>query len=325
MKAFVRDRYGSPDVLALSEVPTPTPQAGEVLVRLRAASLNQADLDYLYGRPMLTRIASGFRGPRSRGLGLDAAGEIDAIGPSVTAFRPGDEVFGDLTRFGYGAFAEYACAAQEAWAHKPASLSFEEAATVPQSGILALQNLRLRRRRIEPGDSVLVNGASGNVGPFAVQIAKAYGADVTGTCRTSKMELVREVGADEVIDYTVEDYTRAGPRFDWILDIAGNHSLRECRRALKPGGVYILVGGPTSRILAAMVIGPLVSLVGDKTMGIQWGWKPFEQEDVAILRDLVDTGKIKPVIDRRYGLAQVPEALRYLESGEARGKIVITT
>jgi NADPH:quinone reductase-like Zn-dependent oxidoreductase len=325
MKAFVRDRYGSPDVLALSEVPTPTPQAGEVLVRLRAASLNQADLDYLYGRPMLTRIASGFRGPRSRGLGLDAAGEVDAIGPSVTAFRPGDEVFGDLTRFGYGAFAEYACAAQEAWAHKPASLSFEEAATVPQSGILALQNLRLRRRRIEPGDSVLVNGASGNVGPFAVQIAKAYGADVTGTCRTSKMELVREVGADEVIDYTVEDYTRAGPRFDWILDIAGNHSLRECRRALKPGGVYILVGGPTSRILAAMVIGPLVSLVGDKTMGIQWGWKPFEQEDVAILRDLVDTGKIKPVIDRRYGLAQVPEALRYLESGEARGKIVITT
>jgi NADPH:quinone reductase-like Zn-dependent oxidoreductase len=325
MKAFVRDRYGSPDVLALSEVPTPTPQAGEVLVRLRAASLNQADLDYLYGRPMLTRIASGFRGPRSRGLGLDAAGEVDAIGPSVTAFRPGDEVFGDLTRFGYGAFAEYACADQEAWAHKPASLSFEEAATVPQSGILALQNLRLRRRRIEPGDSVLVNGASGNVGPFAVQIAKAYGADVTGTCRTSKMELVREVGADEVIDYTVEDYTRAGPRFDWILDIAGNHSLRECRRALKPGGVYILVGGPTSRILAAMVIGPLVSLVGDKTMGIQWGWKPFEQEDVAILRDLVDTGKIKPVIDRRYGLAQVPEALRYLESGEARGKIVITT
>jgi NADPH:quinone reductase-like Zn-dependent oxidoreductase len=194
MKAFVRDRYGPPDVLELSEVPTPTPQAAEVLVRLRAASLNQADLDYLYGRPMLTRIASGFRGPRSRGLGLDAAGEVEAVGSAVSAFQPGDEVFGDLTQFGYGAFAEYACAAQEAWAHKPPGMSFEEAATVPQSGILALQNLRSRGRRIEPGDRVLVNGASGNVGPFAVQIAKAYGAHVTGTCRTSKMELVRKVG-----------------------------------------------------------------------------------------------------------------------------------
>ena len=248
MRTYVRDRYGPPDVLELSEVPSPIAKAGEVLVRLRAASLNQADLDYLYGRPMLTRMGTGFRRPRNRGLGLDAAGEVEAVGAGVTAFRPGDEVFGDLTQYGYGAFGEYACAAEQAWAHKPPSMSFEEAATVPQSGILALQNLQ-GRRRIGPGDRVLVNGASGNVGPFAVQIAKAFGAHVTGVCRTSKVDMVRELGADEVIDYTVEDYTRAGQRYDWILDIAGNHPLLECRRALKPRGVYVLIGGPMRRIL----------------------------------------------------------------------------
>jgi NADPH:quinone reductase-like Zn-dependent oxidoreductase len=210
------------------------------------------------------------RRPRNRGLGLDAAGEGEAVGAGVTAFRPGDEVFGDLTEFGYGAFAEYACTAEQAWAHKPPSMSFEEAATVPQSGILALQNLR-GRRRIEPGDRVLINGASGNVGPFAVQIAKTFGAHVTGVCRTSKMDLVRDLGADEVIDYTVDDYTTEGQRYDWILDIAGNHSLRECRRVLKPRGVYVIVGGPTSRIFAALLLGPLISLAGNRKMGIQMG------------------------------------------------------
>lgn len=323
MKAFIRDRYGPPDVLELNDLPLPSPAAGEVLVRLRAASLNQADLDYLYGRPMLTRMGTGFRRPRNRGLGLDAAGEVEAVGPAVTAFRPGDEVFGDLTEFGYGAFGEFACASEKAWALKPSNMTFEEAATVPQSGILALQNLR-GQRRIKPGDRVLVNGASGNVGPFAVQIAKAFGAHVTGVSRTSKLDLVREVGADEVIDYTVEDYTRGARRFDWILDIAGNHSLLECRRALKPRGVYVLIGGPTRRIFGAMLLGPLISLVGDQRMGIQWGWKPFQQQDVAMLRDLIEAGNIRPIIDRRYPLAQVPDALHYLESGEARGKIVIT-
>jgi NADPH:quinone reductase-like Zn-dependent oxidoreductase len=245
------------------------------------------------------------------------------VGSAVTAFRPGDEVFGDLTEFGYGAFSEYACAPEKAWANKPPSMSLEEAATVPQSGILALQNLR-GRSRIEPGDRVLVNGASGNVGPFAVQIAKAFGAHVTGVSRTSKMDLVRELGADEVIDYTVADYTSQGQRYDRILDIAGNHSLLECRRALKPRGVYVLIGGPTRRIFAAMLLGPLISLAGGRHLGIQWGWKPFKQQDVASLYELVEAGNIRPVIDRRYGLAEVPDALRYLESGEARGKIVIT-
>ncbi len=201
MRAFIRDEYGSPDVLELREVDKPTVHDDEVLVRVRAASLNQADLDYLYGRPMLTRMGTGFRRPRNRGLGLDAAGVVEAVGSAVTAFRPGAEVFGDLTQFGYGAFAEYACASEKAWALKPPSMTFEQAATVPQSGILALQNLQ-GTRRIEPGDRVLVNGASGNVGPFAVQIAKAFGARVTGVCRTSKMDLVRELGADDVIDYT---------------------------------------------------------------------------------------------------------------------------
>jgi NADPH:quinone reductase-like Zn-dependent oxidoreductase len=323
VKAFIRDRYGPPDVLELTDLPRPTVDAGQVLVRLRAASLNQADLDYLYGRPLLTRMGTGFRRPRNRGLGLDAAGEVEEVGRAVTAFQPGDEVFGDLTEFGYGAFGEYACAAEGAWAHKPPSMSFEEAATVPQSGILALQNLR-GRRRIQPGDRVLVNGASGNVGPFAVQIAKAFGAHVTGVCRTSKMELVRELGADEVIDYTVEDYTRRGQRYDWILDIAGNHSLLECRRALQPHGVYVLIGGPMRRIFSALLLGPVISLAGSRKMGIQMGWKPFQQQDVAILGELIETGNIKPVIDRRYPLAEVPDALRYLESGGARGKIVIT-
>jgi NADPH:quinone reductase-like Zn-dependent oxidoreductase len=323
MRMFVRDRYGPPDVLELREVPTPTPEAGEVLVRLHAASLNQADLDYLYGRPMLTRMGTGFRRPRNPGLGLDAAGVVEAVGHAVTTLRPGDEVFGDLTQFGYGAFSEYACAAERAWAHKPPSMTFEEAATVPQSGILALQNLR-GRRRIQPGDRVLVNGASGNVGPFAIQIAKSFGAHVTGVCRTSKMDMVRGLGADEVIDYTTTDYIRDGQRYDWILDIAGNRSLLECRRVLKPRGVYVLVGGPTRRIFGALLLGPPISLAGSRKMGLQWGWKPFDQEDVAILRDLIEDGKIRPVIDRRYELAQVPDALRYLESGEARGKIVIT-
>ena len=324
MKAFVRDRYGSPDVLELSEVATPTVKAGEVLVRLRAASLNQADLDYLYGRPMLTRMGTGFRRPRNRGLGLDAAGEVEAVGAGVTAFRPGDEVFGDLTQFGYGAFAEYACAAEQAWAHKPPSMSFEEAATVPQSGILALQNLR-GRRRIEPGDRVLVNGASGNVGPFAVQIAKAFGAHVTGVCRTSKMDLVRELGADEVIDYTVDGLH---PRWTAVrLDPGHRRQPLAPRVPTRPEAAGRLRPRRRSRRAGSSrrwCVGPLISLAGNRKMGLQMGWKPFKQQDVAILRELIEAGKIKPVIDRRYGLTQVPDALRYLESGEARGKIVIT-
>jgi NADPH:quinone reductase-like Zn-dependent oxidoreductase len=323
MKAIVRDRYGPPDVLGLVDVDRPVVGDGDVLVRVRAASLNAADLDYLTGRPLLTRMGTGLRRPRNRGLGLDAAGTVEAVGRNVTRLRPGDEVFGDLTAFGYGAFAEYACAPERAWAAKPAGVSFEVAATIPQAGILALQGLR-GGEGILAGHRVLVNGASGNVGPFAVQIAKARGAHVTGVCSTSKMDLVRALGADHVVDYTREDVTASGRRYDWIVDVAGNHSILAWRRALRPGGTYVMVGGPTARILGALVLGPLVTLAGRRRMGLMLWWKPFAGEDVARLVELLQTGGIAPVIDQRYSLAKVPEALRYLREGRARGKIIIT-
>ena len=323
MKAIRRDRYGPPDILELSDIEKPVAGPGEVLVRVRAASLNQADLDYLLGKPFLTRMGTGLRTPTNLGLGLDVAGQVEAVGTDVTAFQPGDEVFGDLTECGYGAFAEYACAPEHAWAHKPANLTFEEAATIPQAAILALQGLK-RGERIKPGSRVLVNGASGNVGPFAVQIAKAFGAHVTGVCSTAKMDLVRGLGVDAVIDYSREDYTRNGQRYDWIVDVAGNRSILDNRRALKPGGVYVMVGGPTSRILQALLLGPLISLAGSRKTGLMLWWKVFKKEDVVLLKELIEAGKISPVIDRTYSLADVPEALRYLQEGHARGKVVIT-
>ena len=319
----MRDRYGSPDVLELKDVDLPVVGDGDVLVRVQAASLNAADLDYLYGRPFLTRMGTGLRTPRNRGLGLDAAGVVEMVGKDVTRFKPGDQVFGDLTAYGYGAFAEYASAPERAWAQMPASISFEVAATIPQAAILALQGLQ-GGPPIEPRQSVLVNGASGNVGPFAIQIAKALGAEVTGVSSTSKTELVRSIGADHVIDYTTTDYTRTGLRYDRILDVAGNRSLFQCKRALKPGGVYAMVGGPTGRIFAALFIGPLISLAGSRKMGLMFNWKPFNQPDVTVLTDLLEAGKIVPVIDRRYPLSEVPAALQYLDDGLARGKVVIT-
>jgi len=323
MKAIVRQVYGSPDVLELKDIDKPMVGEGEVLVRVRAASLNAADLDYLYGKPLLTRLGTGLRRPKNRGLGLDVAGEVEAVGGAVTDLRPGDAVFGDMTAYGYGAFAEFVSAPERAWARKPDSLSFEAAATLPQAAILALQGLR-GGERIEPGHHVLVNGASGNVGPFAVQIAKALGAHVTGVCSTDKMEMVRGLGADHVIDYTRDDFTRSGQRYDWIVDVAGNRSILASRRALRPTGVYVMVGGPTARILQALLLGPLISLAGSRTMGLMMWWKPFKRDDVASLIELVEGGKLAPVIDRRYPLAEVVEALRYLDDGRARGKIVIT-
>ena len=323
MQAIVRDRYGPPDVLELKEIDKPVVGDDGVLVRIRAASLNQADLDYLYGKPLLTRMGTGLRTPKNRGLGLDAAGLVEAVGKDVTQFKPGDPVFGNLTTFGYGAFAECACAPERAWARIPAGMTFENAATIPEAAILALQGLR-GRGRIEPGQRVLINGASGNVGPFAVQIAKASGAHVTGVCSTGKVDLVRELGADDVIDYTRADYTRGGQQYDFILDVKGNRSLFESRRALKRGGRYVMVGGPMGRIFTALFLGPLISLAGNRTMGLMLWWKPFRKEDVATLMELIETGKVAPVIDRRYPLGEVVAALRYLDDGRARGKVVVT-
>jgi NADPH:quinone reductase-like Zn-dependent oxidoreductase len=323
MKAIVRDRYGPPSVLQYVDVDMPAVGDGDVLVRVRAASLNAADLDYLTGKPLLTRMGTGLRRPRNRALGLDAAGTVEAVGRDVTRYRPGDDVFGDLTAFGFGAFAEYALAPEHAWARIPAGVPHEVAATIPQAAVLALQGLR-GGERIRPGSRVLVNGASGNVGPFAVRIAKALGAHVTGVCRTDKMDLVRELGADEVLDYTREDVTRDGRRYDWIVDVAGNHGILGWRRALLPGGRYVMVGGPTGRIFQALVLGPLVTLAGSRAMGLMLWWKPFAAHDVARLVELLEAGRITPVIDRRFALAEVPDALRYLRAGHARGKLVVT-
>jgi len=325
MKAVRRARYGSPDVLTLAEVDMPQVGDEDVLVRVRASSVNTADIDYLRGRPTFARITPGLyglRAPTNRVLGLNVAGQVEAVGKDVTGLRPGDQVFGDMTQHGFGAFAEYVSAPERAFAMQPAGMTYEDSATLPHAAVLALQALR-SGRKIQPGHRVLINGASGSVGPFAVQIAKALGAEVTGVCSTAKMEMVRSAGADHVIDYTQEDFTRNGRRYDRIVDIAGSHSIFACRRALRPRGTYLWVGGPTSRLLEAVLLGPLISLVGNRTIGML-SWKPFRKADVASLKELVDAGIVRPVIDRRYPLAEVPDALRYLEAGNALGKIVIT-
>ncbi len=322
MKAIVRSAYGPPDVLELKDIGMPRAGDGEVLVRIAAASVNSGDLDYMYGRPTVARLGTGLRVPRNRLLGLDIAGTVEAVGKDVTRFVPGDEVFGDLTEHGYGAFAEYASAPEEALAPKPAGLSFEEAATVPQSAILALQGLR-SWKPLKPGHKVLVNGASGNVGPFAVQIAKAYGAEVTGVASTAKLDMVRALGVDHVIDYTQEDVTRTGVRYDRIVDVAAHHSVLAYRRILRPGGVYAWTGGTTSSLFGALLIGPVISVATSRKMGL-FMWKPFKGVDVTELTRLIEAGHIEPVIDRTYRLDEVPEALRYLDARGARGKLVIS-
>jgi NADPH:quinone reductase-like Zn-dependent oxidoreductase len=322
MKAILRSRYGPPDVLELRDIPTPVPGPGEVLVRIHAASVNRADLDYLTGIPFLTRMGTGLRAPKHAGLGLDAAGIVEAVGAGVTRFAPGDRVFGNLTQHGYGAFAEHACAPERAWAPMPAGATFEQAAALPEAAILAWQGLR-GGRSIKPGDSVLVNGASGNVGPFAVQLAKSFGATVTGVCSTRKMDFVRSLGADHVIDYSRDDYTRLGTRYDYILDITARRSFLAPRRALKPRGRYVMVGGTTGAIFEGLLLGPLLSLATNRKLGLMLWWKPFDPKDVATLSALLETGAIRPVIDRRYPLAGVPDALRDVAAGRPMGKLII--
>jgi NADPH:quinone reductase-like Zn-dependent oxidoreductase len=304
-------------------MPTPSPVDDEVLVRVRATSVNMGDLDYLFGRPWLARLGTGLRRPRDKALGLDVAGVVEAVGPLVSRFAIGDEVFGDLTRFGFGAFAEYCLAREEAFARKPASLTFEEAATLPQAAVMALQGLT-GKRPVKAGDRVLINGASGNVGPFAVQIAKALGAEVTGVSSAAKSDLVRAAGADHVIDYRTEDFTRGDVRYDRILDVNARHSILACRRVLRPEGVYVCVGGSTVRILESITLGPLITIADSRRMGLLLSWRPFAQDDVATLLGMVESGAVKPVIDRTYPFAELVDALRYVEDGRGRGKVVIT-
>ena len=325
MQAAVRYRYGSPDVVELREVDVPVPSDDQVLVRVRASSVNRGDLDGIEPRPGFVRLFVGVRAPRNPRIGLDVAGVVDSVGRNVTRFRPGDAVFGDMYTTGQGAFAEYVCAGETAFERIPAGMSFEDAATLPHAGVLAIQGLRLRNgRTVSPGDRVLVVGASGNVGPFAVQIAKAWGAEVTGVCSTDKMDLVTSIGADHVIDYTKADYTRTGERYDWILDVDSHQSILAARRALRPGGAYVTLGGSGSRILQALLVGPVISRATSRWMGLMFWWKPFKPEDVATLGELIAAGKVVPVIDRRYPLAEAAEALRRVDDGHARGKVLIT-
>ncbi len=323
MKAIVQDRYGSPDVLALRDVDKPIPAENEVLVRIHAASVNARDWHVMRGDPYVARPSFGFGRPKVKIRGTDFAGRVEAVGSDVQRFRPGDEVFGEAD----GAFAEYLCAPDGVVEAKPANLTFEQAAAVPLAGNTALIGLR-DVARVQPAQQVLVNGASGGVGTFAVQIAKSLGAEVTGVCSTRNVELIRSLGADHVIDYTVEDFARSGRRYDVVLDLVGNRSLADFRRALTPAGTLVLSGGGVSS--GGSMFGPMGLFLRSQLLSrfvrhrlLTLPSKP-SKENLAALRELVESGKLTPVIDRTFPLSEAPEAIRYLEVEHARAKVVIT-
>jgi NADPH:quinone reductase-like Zn-dependent oxidoreductase len=342
MKAAVYSRYGPPDVVQIKEVEKPVPRDNEVLIKVRAASVNPLDEGVMKGGG---RVVTGLRQPNAARLGVDVAGQVEAVGRNVTQFKPGDAVFGVCISdpqasalrvwIPKGAFAEYACAPESALVMKPDNVTFEQAASAPVAAFTALQGLRLggvgARGQIQPGEKVLINGAAGGVGTFAVQIAKSYGAEVTGVCSTRNVDMLRSIGADRVIDYTQQDYTqndftKSGQRYDLIFDCVGNHSLSACRRVLNPNGTYVMVGdrsgrgmiGVLARLLTALV---LSRFVNQKLVTLLA--RP-DKKDLSIMHELMAAGKLIPVIDRRYSLSEVPEAIRYLGEGHARGKIVIT-
>lgn len=324
MRAAMRDRYGSTDVVELREIDEPVPTEDRVLVRVRAASVNRADLDGLGPRPGFARAFMGIRAPRIHRLGIDVAGVVEAVGPTSTRFQPGDRVFGDLFSFGSGSFGELVCPRERALEPIPDGMSFETAATLPHSGVLAVQALRLRdRRTIRAGDRVLIDGASGNVGPFAVQIAKAMGAEVTGTCRREKVDFVASLGADHVIDYTSTRYTRGTDRYDWIVDTDSHQPILDIRRVLRPDGVYVTLGGTALPILAALAVGPVVTAATRSWMGLLLWWKPFNRSDVSRLTDLIASGQVTPRIDRSFALDDIVAALRWVDEGHARGKVLV--
>ena len=317
MNAIVHTRYGSPDVLRLIELDDPAPAGGEALVRVRAAALNPADWYGLAGRPWIARATMGLRKPKDGRIGIDVAGTVAAVGGGVTGLQVGDDVFGR----GTGSLAEYVTVEGKVAVKSP-SLTFEEAAALPVAGITALQGLR-DKGGLQPGQRVLINGASGGVGTFAVQIAKALGAEVTAVCSTKHVELVRSLGADQVVDYTREDFTRLDERYDLLLDVAGSRSWRACRRVLAPGGRVVLIGGPKRNRL----LGPLAHIVAMRLSGrgrTAFFIASLNEADLIVLRELVEAGKVRPVVDRRYELSEAAEAFRSLGEGHARGKIVVS-
>jgi NADPH:quinone reductase-like Zn-dependent oxidoreductase len=320
MKAIVYRCYGAPEVLELEDIEKPVPADDEVLVRVRAAAVNPLDWHYMRGEPYFMRLGTGLGAPDISRLGVDFAGTVEAVGRNVKRFKPGDDVFGGRT----GAFAQYVTIREDrALAIKPADVTFEQAASVPIAAITALQALR-DKGALQPGQKVLINGASGGVGTFAVQIAKSMGAEVTGVCSTRNVDLVRSLGADHVIDYKREDYTRSGQHFDLIVDNVGNHSLLANRKVLTPSGKLVMIGGssgnwlgPLMRPIAGLLLSPFMDQ--DFVMLLA----QLDPEDLALLGELIQAGKVVPVIDRRYALSDVPEAIRYSEEGHARGKIII--
>jgi len=319
VKAIVYHRYGSPDVLRCEEIPSPTPASGEVLLRIAAAALNPLDWHFMRGTPYGFRFMSGLTRPKECRLGMDVAGRVEAVGPGVSRFNPGDEVFGVCR----GAFAEAVCTPASNLIAKPPSLTFEQAASVPVAAFTALQALR-NKGNIQAGQTLLINGAAGGVGTLAVQIAKSFGVHVTGVCSTRNVELVRSLGVDHVIDYTQEDFTRAGRRYDLMLDCIGNHSLSACRRVLREQGICLMVGAPPGRWIAPMGrflrAGVLSRFSRRKLMPVVAKWSA---DDLSFVAGLMTTGRVTPVIDRRYPLNEVPQAIRYLEQGHARGKVII--
>ncbi|MCK4842802.1 MAG: NAD(P)-dependent alcohol dehydrogenase [Methylococcales bacterium] len=320
MKAIMYTEYGLPDVLHLEEVDKPTPKDNEVLIKVKASSVNDWDWGLLRAKPFVNRLSNGlFKPKKIQILGADVAGQVESVGVKVKQFKPGDEVFGDLCQCGFGCFAEYVCAPENALTLKPGSMSFEQAAAVPQAGLLALRGLR--KGKIRQGQKVLINGASGGAGSFAVQMAKSFGAEVTGVCRTGKLEFVKSLGADKVIDFQQEDFTKNGQFYDLILDMMAFHSIFDYKCVLSPKGVYIAEGGSMPRIFQVLMLGPLISIIEGKKMSLLIH-KP--NKNLAEVIALIEAGKIIPAIDKCYPLSEAAKAMRYFGEGHKKGKIVIT-
>ena len=319
MKAIVRTKYGPPEVLQLKEVAKPIPEDDEVLISVEAVSINRSDWEGLRGKPLYARIG-GLLKPRHQILGSDIAGRVEMAGRNIRRFQPGDEVFGDILR-SMGGFAEYVCAPENALALKPASMTFEEVAAIPQAAVIALQGIR-DKGQVQPGQTVLINGAGGGAGTFAVQLAKFYGAEVTGVDNTGKLDFLRSLGADHVLDYTQEDFTKNGNQYDLILDLIAHRSVFAYKRALRPNGRYLMVGGSVATIFQILLLGPWIGRTAGKNIRLL-AVQPNPKELVYIT-ELYEAGKVVPVIDRRYPLSEVAEALRYLGEGRAKGKVVIT-
>jgi NADPH:quinone reductase-like Zn-dependent oxidoreductase len=319
MKAILVPKYGSPDVLQFTDVEKPVPNEDQVLVKIVAAAVNPLDWHGMRGEPFIARIGEGYRKPKNPKLGADIAGRVEAVGKNITEFKPGDEVFGAV---GVGGFAEYVCTREKNLALKPTNVSFERAAAAPVVGYTAIQGFRYAGG-IRAGQKVLINGAAGGIGTFAVQYAKSCGAEVTGVCSTRNLDMVCSIGADHAVDYTQEDFTRNGRQYDLIYDAIGNRSVFAYRRALKPGGICIIAGFTSlPRLFEHMILGPLVSKRGDKKIGMM-GISNANKEDLLLIKELLETGKVVPVIDRRYPLRETAEAIRYLETLHARGKVII--